>query len=123
MARILVIEDNDSFREILKEMLEQRNHQVLTAADGDKGITALRENPVDLVITDILMPVKDGVTTIQDIQKDFPAVKIIAISGGGSINRGEGYLEAIKFITHITHVLSKPFSAEQLFKAIGELLG
>ena len=122
MAHILVIEDDIAFRDILKDMLERKGHQVITATNGDEGIKALKENPVDLVITDIIMPVKDGVTTIQDIQKDFPAIKIIAMSGGGAINKGESYLEATKFITHIKHVLTKPFSSEQLFKAINELV-
>jgi len=123
MPRILVIEDDDSFREILKENLERNNYEVVSAANGDDGIRILKNNPVDLVITDIIMPVRDGVTTIQDIQKGFPAVKIIAMSGGGMLNKGEGYLEAAKYITHIKHVLSKPFSSEQLFQAIKELLG
>lgn len=123
MARILVIDDNASFREILKEMLERKNHQVITAADGDKGIQALKSNPVDLVITDIIMPVKNGVTTIQDIQKDFPAVKIIAMSGGGEVSKGETYLEAATFITHIKYVLEKPFSSELLFQTIEKVLG
>ncbi len=123
MPRILVIEDNPLFRETMKEMLERKNYQVITAEDGEKGIQALKTTPVDLVITDIIMPVKDGVTTIQEIQKDFPAVKIIAMSGGGALNSGENYLEATKFVTHIKHVLTKPFFGEQLFQAIDELLG
>ncbi len=123
MARILVIEDNASFRETLKEMLERKNHQVITAEDGDKGLQAIKSNPVDLVITDIIMPVKDGVTTIQDIQREFPAAKIIAMSGGGAINKGETYLEATMFITHIKHVLQKPFSGEVLFQTIEKVLG
>ena len=123
MARILVIEDDDSFREILKENLERNNYEVVSATNGDDGIRILKNNPVDLVITDIIMPARDGVTTIQDIQKGFPSVKIIAMSGGGMLNKGEGYLEAAKYITHIKHVLTKPFSSEQLFRAIKELLG
>jgi len=77
---------------------------------------------VDLVITDIIMPVSDGVTTIKNIQTGFPSVKIIAMSGGGVINKGDGYLEAAKYINHIKHVLQKPFSSEQLLQAINELL-
>ncbi len=122
MARILVIEDDASYREILKETLERKSHQVITAANGDQGLELMKKNPVDLVITDIIMPVKDGITTIQDIQKDFPAVKIIAISGGGAVNQGSVYLEAAIFITRIKHVLEKPFSSETLLQTVKEVL-
>lgn len=128
MARILVIEDDAPFRKILKEMLTREGHEVITATNGEEGTSTLKEHPVDLVISDIFMPVKMGVATILDIQKDFPAVKFIAMSGGlggnlGGPDKGKIYLDATQSITHIKHVLVKPFSNEQLFQAIEELVG
>jgi YesN/AraC family two-component response regulator len=127
MARILVIEDDASFRETLKEILVRKDHQVITATNGEEGAVALKEHPVDLVITDIFMPVKHGVPTIQDIQKDFPTVKIIVMSGGLALSEKDYkgktlLLDAVQSITRVKHTLAKPFSNAQLFRAIEELL-
>lgn len=123
MARILVIDDDDNYRKALYRILKREGHEVQSAINGSEGIDLYRKNPTDLVITDILMPGKDGVATIQELQKNFPEVKIIAISGGGMVNTGEGYLGAAKFITHIRHVLTKPFSNEDLLRMVKELVG
>lgn len=64
-------------------MLENVGYEIVVAADGKKGIKAFQEKPLDLVITDIFMPEKEGLETIRELKRDFPDVKIIAISGGG----------------------------------------
>jgi CheY-like chemotaxis protein len=82
MARVLVIDDEDLLREILREMLEDAGHQVSQEADGSAGIESFRESPADLVITDMIMPKMDGINTIWRLKQMCPDVKIIAISGG-----------------------------------------
>ncbi len=120
MARILVIDDNEDFRDMLCTMLEREGYEVIMAEDGQKGIDHLRKTPSDLVISDIVMPNKEGIETIIELHKDYPEIKIIAISGGG---RGDakGYLEAAKlFGAH--RIFPKPFAIDELLEAIKELL-
>lgn len=84
MARILIIDDNDDLRTVICGVLESAGHEVVQAADGVQGIELQRRSPVDLAITDILMPEKEGVETIRDLAREFPALRIIAMSGGAS---------------------------------------
>jgi CheY-like chemotaxis protein len=88
MARILVIEDETDIRGVYRRLLEQAEHEVIEARDGDLGVKLHRKNPTDLIITDIIMPEKDGIETITEIRRDFPRVKIIAISGEGTAMAG-----------------------------------
>jgi len=86
MARILVIDDDIQILEMLGQTLEREGYEVVDALDGKEGMRLYREAPTDLVITDIVMPEKEGVETIMELKRDFPDVKIIAMSGGGQIN-------------------------------------
>jgi len=83
MSTIMIIDDNEDFRQTLKELLEAEGYAVVEAADGRKGIDLYRKAPVDLVVTDIIMPNKEGIETIVELRRDYPGVKIFAISGGG----------------------------------------
>ncbi|MBU2644242.1 response regulator [bacterium] len=83
MARILLIDDDDGFRQMMKTALLKANHEVVEASDGLQGYDLFLEQPCDLIITDIFMPKKEGIHTILDFKTQFPDVKIIAISGGG----------------------------------------
>ena len=82
MKRLLVIDDDDQMRQMLKQMLERAGYEIIDAPDGQTGIELYRQNPTDLIITDLIMPQKDGMETIIELKRDFPNVKIIAISGG-----------------------------------------
>jgi DNA-binding response OmpR family regulator len=121
MKRILIIDDNDQVRSLLREMLELGHYTVIEAPNGDIGARLFRQQPADLVITDIFMPEKEGLETIRELRRDFPDVKIIAISGGGS--RGDlGYLPTAKKLgAHRTFI--KPFEMDELLSAVHELLG
>jgi len=121
MKRILIIDDNDQLRSLLREILELGNYVVTEAPNGDIGARLFRQQPADLVITDIFMPEKEGLETIRELRRDFPDVKIIAISGGGS--RGAlGYLPTAKKLgAHRTFI--KPFEMLELLAAVHELLG
>src|SRR2546428_9903297 len=87
MARIIVIDDNDAARVTMRRVLEKAGHQVLEASDGDAGLKLLAETGVTLVITDIFMPGQDGIVTLRRIKKEFPGVRVIAVSGGDSTGR------------------------------------
>ena len=121
MARILVIDDNDEFRDIVKRWLEEAGYEVSEAANGEEGIKRYREKPAELVIADIIMPKKEGIETMMELKRDFPDVKIIAVSGGGVVDPKD-YLEGAKLIGGAMRTFAKPFKKEELLQAITELL-
>ena len=120
MSKILVLEDDAKLRELLRETLENEGHVVADAADGDAGIRAFKRSPADLVISDIFMPEKDGLDVIRELKGDFPEVKIIAISGGGRIEKGT-YLMAASGMG-ADRIIEKPFEIQDLLDAVRELL-
>jgi CheY-like chemotaxis protein len=81
VARILVVDDDEIVRLLLRTVLERRGHSVIEAENGDEGLRCYRSAPADLVITDIQMPGMDGLQMIKELRSAFPTVKIIAISG------------------------------------------
>jgi DNA-binding NtrC family response regulator len=118
MVRILVIDDDEDFRSMLCRALEQTGYTVEGARNGHEGCELQRMEPVDLVITDILMPEREGLETIQALRQEFPEIKIIAISGGvGPLN----FLPlARKF--GVLRTLQKPFTLQQLYEVMREVL-
>lgn len=118
--RILIIDDDPVIREILSEILEMNGYIVDTAGDGDKGIDKHCRQPFDLVITDIIMPGKEGIETIYELRHASPDLKIIAISGGGHLE-SDGYLRmAGKLGANLT--LDKPFETIEIEVAVKKLL-
>ena len=120
MARILVIDDNTSMREALCEMLRQSGHETVDIASGRLAVQVHRSQPVDLIITDIFMPDTDGLEVIFNFRRNFPEVKIIAVSGGGS--RGMVELLAVARKMGAQRAFMKPFSWDELLAAVEELL-
>jgi DNA-binding response OmpR family regulator len=116
MERILIIEDEPQIRSMLRLMLEREGYKVVEAPDGNEGIRRYRENPSDLII----IPNKDGIGMIMDLKKEFPTVKIIAMSGGG-LNRPEGYLDGAKRLGAM-RTLTKPIDREEMLRAIRDTL-
>ena len=84
MATILVIDDEESIRNLLKEVLERANHRVLEACDGREGLTLYQQNKVDLVLMDILMPGTDGLETTLQLTREYLDAKVIAMTGAHS---------------------------------------
>jgi CheY-like chemotaxis protein len=116
---ILVVDDEDSIREITRGTLETFGYNVLTATDGTEALAiyADRKNDIAVVLTDMVMPFMDGPATIRALQKMNPTVKIIAASGFTAGNKaGEGPLEGVNIF------LSKPYTAEKLLKALAQVL-
>lgn len=119
-ARILVVEDDPSVRRFLRQALENAGYEVIVGTNGQEGISRYRESPTDLIITDIVMPGKDGLALIMAIQNEFPDSKLIAISGGNARATDEMLLMAEKF--GALRTLQKPFSVSVLLDAVREAL-
>lgn len=96
MAKILVVDDEPTLRTMLTHMLEKDDHEVLVANDGAQGIDLYRENRPDLVISDLVMPNKNGIDMILELKKEYPDLRLIAISGGGGITGSFDYLPTSK---------------------------
>jgi len=120
-ARILIMDDDAQIREMLRQLLERAGYEVAEAPDGRQGIRLYRQAPADLVITDIIMPEKEGLETIRELLRDFPDVKILAISGGGRVLADEYLRLAKQFGAERT--LAKPFDQKELLEAVHELVG
>jgi DNA-binding NtrC family response regulator len=121
MATILVIDDEAGILTYLEKMLEREGFKTLTAQNGNGGLKILKDNKVDLIITDIVMPEKEGLATIMDMKKRSPDIKIIAMSGGGSMRQPEGYLQMAKDLG-AKYTFKKPFERDAMLSAIHELL-
>ncbi len=121
MPRILLIEDDEGTRSMLRRTLQHASYDTLEAEDGRVGLKLLSEHSVDLVITDIIMPEVEGIELIRNLRANKPNLPIIAISGGGRMGP-EGYLNLAKTIG-AAKVLAKPFEMEELLSAVKELLG
>jgi two-component system, chemotaxis family, chemotaxis protein CheY len=119
MARILLIEDYDLIRSLLRDTLELAGHAIIEAHNGAEGLGLFREVGADLVITDIVMPNKDGIAVVRALREQVPPVHIIAISGAG--DSAEDYLD-LAYRMGAMKVLLKPFTPAALIAAIDELL-
>ena len=116
MARILIIDDDAQVLAMLKQTLEREGYEVVDAPDGKVGIKLYQEDPADLIITDIIMPEKEGIEMIMELKRDFPDVKIIAISGGGRIDPGEYLHMSEKF--GVKRTFAKPVERKELLAAV-----
>ncbi|WP_028583582.1 response regulator [Desulfogranum mediterraneum] len=121
MKRILVVDDEEQIRTMLTQMLEQEGYEVHTAENGEDGMSQVGQHFFDLVITDMIMPVKDGLKFIMELVRDYPELKILAISGGGAI-KAERYLTMAGYLGDIA-TLEKPFKRESLLNLVTQQLG
>jgi YesN/AraC family two-component response regulator len=120
METILIIDDEAQIRSMVRLILERAGYTVREAQDGSDGIRLFREDPAELIITDLIMPNKDGIGMIIELKKDFPDLKIIAMSGGG-LNRPEGYLRGAQKLGAAC-TLSKPLNRSDLLRAVKDTL-
>ena len=121
MSKILIIEDDTDFREMLSELLHRKGYEVGQASNGEEGIREALEHAYDLIITDIIMPDKEGLETILELKKNIPQCKIFAISGGGRSAAGN-YLKTAEYFGAV-RTFQKPFDPGELIEAIESLLG
>ncbi len=120
MKRILVADDEDQIRLMLKQMLENEGYEVDTVENGEKGMELISQNSYDLIITDMIMPVKDGLKFIMELVQDHPELNILAISGGGAI-KADRYLTMASYLGDVA-TLEKPFKRDTLIKMVKEQL-
>ena len=120
MSRILVIDDEDQIRAMLRQVLEFSGYDVIEARDGDEGIRVFQLLHPDLVITDILMPGKEGLECIQELKRLAPGVRVIAISGGGRHPPLDVLDVARRFGARRT--FWKPFDLRKMLDAVREEL-
>ena len=116
--RVLIIDDDTAIREVIQRMLSDDGFETLTAANGKEGLRIVKNDPgISIVITDLIMPEKEGIETIRELKRDFPHVKILAISGGNSGGNADNYLNMAKMMgADLT--LSKPFVKQDLIEAM-----
>ena len=130
MASIIVIDDEKDIRIVLKEILERAGFDVKTASNSNDGLDLLRNGGADLVITDIIMPGRDGVDTVYDIRMEFPSTRIIVISGGGNVAPMDYEPSSIKTEAYLASAaaagadatLTKPFDRNEILDAVNELV-
>ncbi len=118
MTRILVIDDDDLMRAFVVALLEKRHYSVVSANNGLTGIAHVLDSEFDLVVTDIVMPDMEGLETIKRIRRHKPAIKILAVSGGGS-TKGD-YLRCASGVG-ANAVLAKPFEPAQFLEIVSDL--
>jgi CheY-like chemotaxis protein len=121
MKHILLVDDDDLSRGAVHKMLERSGYDVHSTGIGQEALTWYRREPADLVITDLIMPDTDGLEMIQELRRINPAVRVLAISGGGRVDAEEYLSVARKF--GAVEVLSKPFTAPELKQAVEAALG
>lgn len=119
--RILIIDDDEQIRVLLRQMMEWVGFEVMVAENGKIGMEIQQQTPADLVITDLIMPEQEGLETISRLKKEYTEIKIIAISGGGRIGP-EAYLPAARELG-ADRAFSKPFDVQEVVSAVKELLG
>ena len=120
MARILIIDDQTAVRNSLRALLERAGYEVDDAGDGRAGLRLHAARPADVIITDLFMPDFDGIETILELRRAYPAVKIIVISGGDSTGRLDMRTQAQLLGAH--RMFPKPLETQELLNAVRELL-
>ena len=116
-GRILVVDDDEVVRNVLRGKLESCGHEVVEASDGKQAMERLSEGVFDVVITDILMPERDGLETLLHVRKTHPGVKVIAITGAGT----SLHLDNARNLG-ASRVFAKPFKLEEIAAAVRELV-
>jgi CheY-like chemotaxis protein len=113
---ILVVDDEEELRELIRHVLERAGHAVACARDGREASSVLTTRSFDVVVTDMLMPDQDGLELITELKSKYPAVKIVAMSGGGQIGSDQYLSMAKGFGADV--LLRKPFTHQTLLAAV-----
>jgi len=129
MTRVIIIDDEEDIRIVLKEVFIRAGFEAEVASNASDGLDLLREHGADLVVTDVIMPGRNGVDTVYDIRMEFPKTKVIVISGGGNVTPSDYEPASIKTTAYLASAeavgadltLTKPFDREDLIKAAREL--
>ena len=117
--RVLVIEDNEDFRKLTMAWFQRYGIEAEGVANGAEGLALQRERPADVIVTDIFMPEMEGIETIDDLRREFPEAKIIAMSGRDPLKNFDVFQVARQ--VGAVKTFSKPFRFEDLIAAVHEL--
>lgn len=120
MARILIIDDDETIQKPLKILLEHRGHEVRLASDGKIGLQMVEESKYDLLITDVVMPNKGGLEAIVDLSRTHPDLPVIAMSG--KIPTDSYPIQSLAREFGVSKVLQKPFTKDQFLTAVDKAL-
>ncbi len=120
MALVLVMDDEEELRRVLARALTGAGHEALQAANGADGLREVKAHPVDLVVTDLVMPEMDGLEFMRELGRLRPGTRVIAISGGGVWDKGS--LLAVAGMLGAVKTLSKPFELDEFLKLVDEVL-
>ena len=122
MTNIIIIDDDEDLRKMLRLVLEREKYEVLEASNGREGIDLCSKCQPDIIITDIYMPEKEGIETIIECKSSYPDVKIIAMSGGSFGKPKETLLKMAKTLSGIQHTFSKPFEMNEMLEKVKALV-
>jgi two-component system KDP operon response regulator KdpE len=116
MARVLIVDDESALRRVLRIGLERRGHAVEEAGDGAEALVMLRHAPADVAVVDLAMPVMGGLELTARLRRDYPALKIVVMTGGA----GHGAVELLRMADRVGAdvALSKPFGRSELASAV-----
>jgi two-component system response regulator (stage 0 sporulation protein F) len=114
MASILIVDDEDSVRHLLRRILEEDGHHVREASNGQAGLTLYRQAPADLVITDILMPERDGMDVTLELTREFLDAKVIAMTGA----TGDRNFLGVAKLFGARQIIQKPFTVEEVRRLV-----
>lgn len=120
MKTVLIVDDDPKMLDLIKHYLRNEQLNILSAMDGEEGMTLFDDNPVDLIILDIFMPNMDGIQIIMEVKQKQPSSKILVISGGGEFT-GLEYLKQAKALG-AAEALVKPFSQQDFLNTINNML-
>ncbi|NQV15503.1 response regulator [bacterium] len=115
MPKILIIEDEESFRGFMVALLEGQGYEIEIAIDGEKGIDLIQKQHFDLVITDIIMPIKEGFEVCQEMLTNFPGTELIAMSGAAN-----DYLKSVSALG-VKYTFGKPFDVHEFMAVVKEV--
>ena len=121
LANILVIDDEEGVRRAIGKVLVREGHEVLEAPDGKVALGLVKDQPPDLVICDLFMPEMDGVEVLRELRRDYPDLRVVAISGGAYAGKVQ-LLDVAKGLGAVA-VLKKPFELAQLLRVVRGVLG
>ena len=121
MARILVVDDDELMRDLMRLVLEAEQHVVEVVDSGEKGLERLRQAPFELLITDMALTEMDGLEVIQEVRKTYPEMKVVAITGWGDM--AEHTLFPLVRAMGVEYTFTKPFMIKEFLRGIAELLG
>lgn len=117
MSKILVVDDDAQMRTMISQMLEREGYTISTASNGKEAVTRYRQVNSDLVVLDILMPEMDGIEATMQLKRDFPNIRILAMSGGRRALSPQFNLDSA-MVLGVQGTLAKPFTREQLLRAV-----